>query len=94
LRASPAIKVYQIIKPKVGVIKYHDPHIRQFRIDRKVVNSVKLTKTELKKYDALIILANHSVYDYNFIIKNSKLVIDTRNAIKKRLKKVKKLGAG
>lgn len=94
LRASPAIKVYQIIKPKVGVIKYHDPHIRQFRIDRKVVNSVKLTKTELKKYDALIILANHSVYDYDFIVKNSKLVIDTRNAIKKRLKKVKKLGAG
>lgn len=94
LRASPAIKVYQIIKPKVGVIKYHDPHVRQFRIDRKVVNSVKLTKTELKKYDALIILANHSVYDYDFIIKNSKLVIDTRNAIKKRLKKVKKLGAG
>lgn len=94
LRASPAIKVYQIIKPKVGVIKYHDPHVRQFRIDRKVVKSVKLTKTELKKYDALIILANHSVYDYDFIIKNSKLVIDTRNAIKKRLKKVKKLGAG
>ena len=94
LRASPAIKVYQIIKPKVGVIKYHDPHVRQFRIDRKVVKSVKLTKTELKKYDALIILANHSVYDYDFIVKNSKLVIDTRNAIKKRLKKVKKLGAG
>ncbi len=94
LRASPAIKVYQIIKPKVGVIRYHDPHVPQFRIDRKVVNSVKLTKTELKKYDALIILANHSVYDYDFIIKNSKLVIDTRNAIKKRLKKVKKLGAG
>jgi len=94
LRASPAIKVYQIIKPKVGVIKYHDPHVPQFRIDRKVVKSVKLTKTELKKYDALIILANHSVYDYDFIIKNSKLVIDTRNAIKKRLKKVKKLGAG
>ncbi len=94
LRASPAIKVYQIIKPKVEVIKYHDPHVPQFRIDRKVVNSVKLTKTELKKYDALIILANHSVYDYDFIVKNSKLVIDTRNAIKKRLKKVKKLGAG
>lgn len=94
LRASPAIKVYQIIKPKVEVIKYHDPHVPQFHIDRKAVKSVKLTKTELKKYDALIILANHSVYDYNFIIKNSKLVIDTRNAIKKRLKKVKKLGAG
>lgn len=94
LRASPAIKVYQIIKPKVGVIKYNDPHVASFRVDRSIVKSVKLTKTELKKYDAVIILANHSVYDYNFIIKNSKLVIDTRNAIKKRLKKVKKLGAG
>ena len=53
-----------------------------------------MTKTELKKYDEIIILTDHSVYDYGFIIKNSKLIIDTRNAIKKRLKKVKKLGAG
>ncbi len=94
LRASPALKVYQIIKPKVGVVKYHDPHVPSFRVDRSIVKSVKLTKTELKKYDALIILTDHSVYDYGFIIKSSKLIIDTRNAIKKRFKKVKKLGAG
>jgi len=94
LRASPALKVYQIIKPKVGVVKYNDPHVPSFHVDRSIVKSVKLTKTELKKYDAVIILTDHSVYDYGFIIKNSKLIIDTRNAIKKRLKKVKKLGAG
>jgi UDP-N-acetyl-D-glucosamine dehydrogenase len=76
------------------VVKYHDPHVPSFRVDRSIVKSVKLTKTELKKYDAVIILTDHSVYDYGFIIKSSKLIIDTRNAIKKRLKKVKKLGAG
>jgi len=92
LRASPAIKVYQIIKPKVAVLKYHDPYVAQLRIDDKIIRSTKLTSSELKKYDAVMILTDHSVFNYDFIIKHAKLVIDTRNAIKKKHKKIKKLG--
>jgi UDP-N-acetyl-D-glucosamine dehydrogenase len=55
---------------------------------------VRLTSKELKKYDAAVILTDHSAYNYNFIIKNSQLIIDTRNAIKKKNKKVIKLGVG
>jgi UDP-N-acetyl-D-glucosamine dehydrogenase len=93
LRDSPAIKVYQIIKPKVGLVKYNDPHVPIVYIDNKKIRSVDLTKEELKKYDAGVILTDHSAYDYKFIVKNSRLIIDTRNAIKRRYKKVKKLGA-
>jgi UDP-N-acetyl-D-glucosamine dehydrogenase len=92
LRASPAIKVYQIIKPKVAVVKYHDPHVSQLLMNRKIIRSVKLTSSELKKYDVVMILTDHTLFDYDFIVKHAKLVIDTRNAIRKKHKKIRKLG--
>ena len=94
LRASPALKVFHIIEPKVAVVKYHDPHVAQVQIGQKTMRSVKLTSAELKKYNTVIILADHSAYNYDVIIKNSKLIIDTRNAIKKKHRKVKTLGTG
>lgn len=94
LRDSPAIKVYQIIKPRVSTVNFNDPHVPSVKMDGKRVKSVKLTARELKKYDAVVILTDHTIYDYNFIIKHSRLIIDTRNAIKRKLKKVKILGAG
>lgn len=94
LRDSPAIKVYKIIKPRVGLVKYNDLHVPEMLIDNTKIQSVRLTSKELKKYDAAVILTDHSAYNYNFIIKNSQLIIDTRNAIKKKNKKVIKLGVG
>jgi len=94
LRDSPAIKVYEIIKSRVQTVNYNDPHVPYMKINGKRVRSVKISSREIKKYDAVVILTNHSVYDYQFIVKHAKLIIDTRNAISKKLKKVKKLGAG
>lgn len=93
LRDSPAIKVYHIIKPMVGVVKYNDPHVPEFSANGKRITSVSMNARELKKYDAVVILANHSVYDYDFIVKHARLIVDTRNAITKKSKKVRKLGA-
>jgi UDP-N-acetyl-D-glucosamine dehydrogenase len=93
LRDSPALKVYHIIKPMVSVVKYNDPHVPEFSADGKTVTSVPLNARELKKCDAVVILANHSDYDYDFIVKYARLIVDTRNAIARKNKKVKKLGA-
>lgn len=94
LRDSPAIKVYKIIKPRVGLIRYNDPYVTEMLIDNKKIKSVRLTSKELKKYDVAVILTDHSVYSYDFVIKHSRLIVDTRNAIKKKNPKVKKLGIG
>ena len=94
LRDSPAIKVYKIIEPRVRLVKYNDLHVPEMLIDNTKIKSVRLTSKELKKYDAAVILTDHSAYNYDFIIKNSQLIIDTRNAIKKKNKKVIKLGVG
>ncbi|KPJ73894.1 UDP-N-acetyl-D-glucosamine dehydrogenase [candidate division TA06 bacterium DG_78] len=92
-RDSPAIKVYQIIKPRIAVLKYNDPFVSQLSLENKIIRSVRLNARELKKYDAVLLLTDHSVYDYNFIVKHSRLIVDTRNAIKKRSSRVKRLGS-
>jgi UDP-N-acetyl-D-glucosamine dehydrogenase len=43
---------------------------------------MSLTKKNIKIYDCIVISTDHSLYDYNFIAKNSKLVVDTRDAMK------------
>lgn len=92
LRDSPAIKVYQIIKNHVAEVKYNDPYVPYFILNGKKIRSIKISPQKLKLYDAIVILTDHSVYDYETILKNARLIIDTRNAIKKGHKKVKKLG--
>jgi UDP-N-acetyl-D-glucosamine dehydrogenase len=44
------------------------------------MDSAPLTKTSLKKYDCVVIATDHSCYDYDLIVKNASLVVDTRNA--------------
>ena len=44
------------------------------------MRSVPLSLKNLKKYDCVLIATDHSAYDYRWIVANSKLVVDTRNA--------------
>ncbi len=94
LRHSPAIRVYQIIKPLVRSVDYFDPHVPDLMLDGRKIKSTKAALHNLKKYDAVLILTDHSVFDYNDIVRRSRLIIDTRNAIKTRSRKVKRLGSG
>ena len=51
------------------------------------MKSVRLTEKNLKKYDCVVISTDHTSYDHTFIAKHAKLIIDTRNAMKKIKKK-------
>ncbi|MCB0293206.1 MAG: nucleotide sugar dehydrogenase, partial [Calditrichaeota bacterium] len=44
------------------------------------IKSVELTAENIRKYDAVLISTAHSVYDWDFIVANAQLVVDTRNA--------------
>jgi UDP-N-acetyl-D-glucosamine dehydrogenase len=54
------------------------------------MKSVKLDETTLKKYDAVILATGHTAYDYDWIVKHARLIIDTRNAIKRKRRNVVK----
>ncbi|MCS7165527.1 MAG: nucleotide sugar dehydrogenase [Candidatus Calescibacterium sp.] len=85
-RESPALKIIDILLKKYNCkVDYNDPYIPELKKFRKYKfnqKSVELTEQNLKLYDAVLIITDHSAYDPKFIIQNSKLVIDTRNLIK------------
>ncbi len=84
-RESPSFKLIEIMLEKGAHVDYNDPLIpelpdmRMYDIKKK---SVELTAENLAQYDCVLISTDHSVYDWDFIVKHSKLVVDTRNATK------------
>jgi len=91
-RNSPAIKIISLLEGKVKKIYYNDPYVPVLKINKKEYRSVKLNENLLKKVACVVIVTDHSAYNYDWLLKNAKLIFDTRNAIKKRDKKVYLLG--
>ncbi len=83
VRESPSLELVELLKKKGAKVDYNDPHIpathKQRRYNLKM-KSKPLSATMLKQYDAVLISTNHSDYDYEWIVKNASLIIDTRNA--------------
>jgi len=83
LRESPSIELIELLVKKGAKVDYNDPYIpkthKQRRHDLRMT-SKKLSERMLAGYDVVLISTNHSCYDYEWVVKNSKLVIDTRNA--------------
>jgi len=91
LRESPSLKLIEILKHRGASIDYNDPYIAKMPRVRKYdydMTSQELTPETLSAYDAVLIATDHSAYDFNFIEKHAQLIIDTRNAVKKKSKKV------
>jgi len=81
-RESPAYEVIRLLLKKGANVSFNDPYVETFTVDGKKLLSTQLNKTLLNKVDCVVILADHSCYDYDFIVNNSRVVFDTRNATK------------
>jgi len=84
-RESPGYAIMKILLEKGAILKYNDPWIPKLHTTRKYnfqMESTPITPDLLAKMDAVIIVTDHSDYDYAEIVKHSNLVIDTRNATK------------
>jgi len=83
IRESPSIELIEMLKARGAKVDYNDPHVpktpRQ-RVHDLRMTSKKLTETMLKSYDCVLISTDHSAYDYGWIVKHARLVLDTRNA--------------
>ncbi|UCD57151.1 MAG: nucleotide sugar dehydrogenase, partial [Candidatus Hydrogenedentota bacterium] len=83
MRESPAIKIIELLLKRDADVYYNDPHIPRFPRLRKYdldLRSVDLTPQLLRSMDCVVIVTNHSGYDYGYIVKHSRMVIDTRDA--------------
>jgi len=81
-RNSPALKIMQILEGKVAKISYNDPYVPKVIINTREYRSIKLTEGILAQTDCVLITANHTIYDYEWLAAHSKLIVDTRNATK------------
>jgi UDP-N-acetyl-D-glucosamine dehydrogenase len=87
-RESPSLKIINLLQQKGVKVSYNDPYVPESSGHREypglALRSVPLTAKRLRDADAVIIATDHSAYDYDWIVKNASLVIDTRNAVKKK----------
>ena len=83
-RESPSFKLMELLQGRGAVLSYSDPHIpvlpsmRHFDVPR--LASEPLTPEYLAKQDCVIVATDHSAYDWDFIVKHARIVVDTRNA--------------
>jgi UDP-N-acetyl-D-glucosamine dehydrogenase len=83
LRESPALTIIELLQKEGATVKYNDPFFEYVGRGRKYNLEMKNTPLEnLGQYDAIVIVTDHSSYDYASIVEQSKLVVDTRNATK------------
>ncbi|MEO0069831.1 MAG: nucleotide sugar dehydrogenase [candidate division WOR-3 bacterium] len=92
-RHSPAIKVMEILLDKVRKMEYVDPYVPTLEINGRMFKAKLLSPALIRQADCVVILTDHSSFDYELILKESRLILDTRNAITKRnIKKLYTLG--
>jgi UDP-N-acetyl-D-glucosamine dehydrogenase len=83
LRESPALTIIELLQKEGAQVSYHDPYFSFIGKGRKYDLQMKRTELDqLGQYDCIVIVTDHSDYDYKKIVSESKLVVDTRNATK------------
>ncbi len=82
LRESPSLKLIELLQDHGAKVDYNDdfstsiPKLRKYDFNKK---SIKMTPTNIKKYDLLLLSTEHSYYDYKMILKYANIIVDTRN---------------
>ena len=82
LRESPALEIIDLLLKKGALVSYYDPYLPYLKIDRINLKGLDFDKNAFKDSDCVVVATDHSNVDYDFILKNSPLVVDTRNVYK------------
>ena len=81
LRESPSLTTIELLQKEGAQVSYHDPYFPFIGKGRRYDLQMKRASLDnLKQYDCVLIVTDHSDYDYQRIVKESQLVVDTRNA--------------
>ena len=81
LRESPSLTIIELLRERGAIVFYNDPYFARVGRGRHYNLNMENTPLEnLGQYDAVIIVTDHSDYDYVRIVTESRLIVDTRNA--------------
>ncbi|QUH19017.1 nucleotide sugar dehydrogenase [Alkaliphilus sp. B6464] len=90
-RETPSVKLMELLRQRGAEVYYSDPYVPSFpkmRDHHFDLESIELNIKNLEKMDCILISTNHDCFDYDFILENSKLIVDTRGVYKKIYKNV------
>jgi UDP-N-acetyl-D-glucosamine dehydrogenase len=83
LRESPSLTIIELLRAKGATVAYNDPYFPKVGQGRHYALNMTSTPLEnLARFDAVVIVTDHTSYDYPAIVAQAQLVIDTRNATK------------
>lgn len=89
-RESAAFDIIADLIRKGARVDFFDPFVQKLTVEHRILKkkyvfkSIKYSLKKIKEYDLVLILTDHSGFDYEKIAKGAKLIVDTRNAIKSR----------
>ncbi len=81
LRESPALDVIGLLQQKGASVSYHDPYIPHIEDEQFSLDSVPDLMNAVKAADCVVIITNHSEYEYQEIYRSAKAIMDARNAL-------------
>jgi UDP-N-acetyl-D-glucosamine dehydrogenase len=80
MRESPALDLLHLLQEKGAHCVYHDPHVPRLTLDGRLYTCTPLTEAILQQSDCVVITTAHSTYNWLWILEQSQLIIDSRNA--------------
>jgi UDP-N-acetyl-D-glucosamine dehydrogenase len=81
IRESPALDVIGLLQQKGTLVSYHDPYILNLKHEGLELESVPDLMNAARQADCVVIVTNHSAYDFAALLQNARLIVDTRNAL-------------
>ncbi len=79
VRESPALDVIRLLEERGAHVEYHDPFVHEFREEEHVRKGVELSDEMLRWADAVVVVTDHKVVDYQRVVDHAALLVDTRN---------------
>jgi len=81
VRESPALDIISLLHNKGARVAFHDPHVARVRLENNVIaESAAYSDDLLESADCVVIVTDHTAYDWQHVLDHSRLVVDTRHA--------------
>ncbi len=80
MRESPALDIIMLLERRGGLITYSDPHVPSLKVEG--LDLKASPEEEAANADCVVIVTDHSAFDYPGLVRRSSLIVDTRNALK------------
>jgi UDP-N-acetyl-D-glucosamine dehydrogenase len=80
-RESPALDIIHLLSKRGAVVTYSDPYIPRIQVDGNEMRSQNEGES-MSRADCVVIVTDHASFDYDVVVQEAKLIVDTRNALK------------